>query len=93
MQFKVFGKNFTFYSRFYVSRKRLICCSIEYEASLVGEHNFKILCHVEKLKKPIKVMIMAQVKEVMSTVMYKDSEGLEMKVDELSCNSIQLNGV
>ncbi|XP_058802835.1 hydrocephalus-inducing protein homolog [Phymastichus coffea] len=65
---------------------------VEYKASLIGEHNFKVLCYVEKLKEPMKISIIVQVKNVLTTIVYTNSEGLEIKLDESSDNKIDFSG-
>ena len=68
-------------------------CSVEYQATLIGEYTFNVLCHVENFKQPILVVITTEVVEVLPKVMYIDTEHQEMEIFENKDNIINVGQV
>lgn len=60
---------------------------------MIGEHNFQVECKVEHLRKPVSTLIIAQVFEISSKVVYIDSEGQETIMREKGVNVIDVGQV
>lgn len=64
-----------------------------YKPTLVGEYTYNVQCQIEKLKKPVKLIVTAQVIEMLPKVIYIDTDGQQIEMDKNCDNIIEIEHV
>ncbi|KAJ8683417.1 hypothetical protein QAD02_019209 [Eretmocerus hayati] len=64
--------------------------NVVYNPTLVGKYTFNVLCEIEKLSKPVKISIVAEVIEISSKILYVDEDGQEISLNANSVRAIDI---